>query len=95
MPALDPRKTLNNLKKKGFADAKNKSKDHIRLEFWHNGKLTRAHTKFSHNFQELNDFLIGQMSKQLCLSRRQFIDLSECPLNQKDYQKILKDQGFL
>ena len=95
MPVLDARKTLNNLKKKGFVDAANKSKNHIRLEFWHNGKLTRSHTKLSHNNQDLNDFLITLMSKQVCLTRKQFIDLAESPLDQKEYEDILKQQGFL
>jgi hypothetical protein len=95
MAVLDPKKTIKNLQKKGFTEPLNKSTDHIRLEFWHNGKLTRANTKLSHNNQDLNDFLISKMSKQVCLTKNQFIDLAECPLGQKEYEAILKEQGFI
>ena len=95
MGVLDSRKTYNNLKKKGFVDADGKSKDHIRVEFWHNGKLTRCRTKLSHNGQELNDYLISQMSKQISLSKSQFVDFAECKLKESDYVEILKSKKII
>jgi predicted RNA binding protein YcfA (HicA-like mRNA interferase family) len=63
MSVLDPDKTLRNLKKKGFQEAKTKSSDHKQLEFYHNGKLV-SRTKISHNSEDLNPHLIKQMSVQ-------------------------------
>ena len=39
MSVLDPKKTYRNLKKKGFVDSITKSKDHKRLEFFHEERL--------------------------------------------------------
>lgn len=95
MSTLDHETTLSNLKRKGFTEPSNKSKDHIRLEFWHGGKLTRAKTKLSHNKQDINDYLISAMSKQICLTKKQFIEFSKCTLSKEQYEEILKLQGFL
>ncbi|HSH65815.1 MAG TPA: hypothetical protein VLB84_08460 [Bacteroidia bacterium] len=95
MPTLDHVTTLSNLKKKGFTEPENKSKDHIRLEFWHEGKLTRAKTKLSHNKQDINDFLISAMSKQICLTKKQFLEFAKCTISQAEYIEILKGQGFV
>ncbi|MFH1005838.1 MAG: hypothetical protein V1781_10185 [Bacteroidota bacterium] len=89
---LDSKKTENNLIRKGFSPKKS---DHIRLEFWYNGKLTRIRTKLSHNHQEINDYLIGQMAKQIALTRKQFIALADCTLDKNEYQKILKERGII
>lgn len=95
MALLDSKKSLQNLKNKGFVDAENKGNDHIRVEFWYNGRLTRAKTKFSHSAKDIDDYLIGLMSKQVCLTKRQFIDLAKCPLSQEEFIVILRNQGFI
>ncbi len=95
MATLDSNKTYKAMCKKGFHDAENKSKDHIRVEFWHEGKLTRCRTKFSHNGQELNNFLIGEMAKQVELSRVQFIDFAKCTLSEEQYVSILKSKKII
>ncbi len=95
MAQLDSKSTIKNLKKKGFKDAKDKSPDHIRLEFWYKGKLTRAKTKFSHNGQDINDFLIATISKQVCLTKSEFIDLAKCPLSLEKYTQILGEKNIL
>lgn len=92
MAVLDARETENNLKRKGFVRI---NTDHIRLEFWHNGKLTRVRTKLSHNSQEINDYLISQMAKQVCLTRKQFIGLADCTVTQAEYEKVLKERGII
>jgi predicted RNA binding protein YcfA (HicA-like mRNA interferase family) len=86
MATLDAKQTLKNLKSKGFAVAKSKSVDH---------KLTRARTKISHGEKELNDYLISCMSKQTLLSKNEFIDLAKCPMSQTEYEKILRNKGFI
>lgn len=92
---LKAKDTLNALLKKGFVEAQNKSNDHKWVEFWHNGKLTRVKTKFSHNGQEINDFLISQMSKQTYLTKPEFIKFASCEISQEGYEAILKTKGFI
>jgi hypothetical protein len=93
MAALNSRKTLKNLIKKGFKDAEHKSDDHKRLEFWHEGKITPINTRFSHNSQDIDDYLISRMSKQLRLSKDKFKQFAECSLSELDYINLLKSQG--
>jgi len=95
MATLDAKKTLKNLKSKGFQPANSKSVDHHWIEFWYKGKLTRAKTKISHGEKELDAFLISAMSKQTYLSKNEFIDLANYPMTQAAYEDILKSKGYL
>lgn len=96
MAALDSRETLSNLRKKGFTEsAIGKSKDHIRVEYIHEGKLTRINTKFSHDGQDINDYLISQMSKQIGLSKKEFKDFAKCLLSQSGYIDLLKSKNII
>ncbi len=94
MAVLNAKRTEKNLKKKGFIEAINKSPDHIRLELYDQGKLILA-TKLSHNGQDLNDYLIKQMSVQCKLDKEEFKNLALCPLSQEDYFVILAEKGLL
>lgn len=86
---LDKRKTYKSLKKKGFIDSNDHSSDHKYLEFHHKGKMI-LYTKLSHGSKsDLDDYLIKQMSSQCKLSKKEFIDLINCPLSQEKYIKIL------
>lgn len=80
---------------KGFTEVEKGSKDHKRIEFWHDGKLTRSRTKFSHNNQDLNDSLVAMMSKQVGLTKKQFFEFAECTLKQAAYVEILREQNLL
>ncbi len=95
MAVLNAKKTEKNLKKKGFIEAINKSPDYIRLELYdQRGKLILA-TKLSHNGQDLNDYLIKQMSVQCKLNKEEFKNLALCPLSQEAYFAILTEQGLI
>ncbi len=94
MSALDPNKTYRNLKKKGFVDAVNKSKDHKRLELFFKEKLVLS-TKLSHNNKDLGDYLIKQMSVQCHLDKNDFINLANCPLSKEEFLEILEQKGLL
>lgn len=84
---LDAKKALKSLKKKGFSIYNG---DHKFLEYHYAGKLV-LHTKISHGENELNDYLIAQMSKQCKLSKSDFSDLVECPLSADEYiQKLIE-----
>jgi hypothetical protein len=91
MSILDPKNTISNLCKKGFV--KVDSHHHV-LEFWYEEKMI-LHTRTSHNNQDINDYLISQMSKQCKLSKKQFMDLANCPLSHDEYVKILKQNGLI
>ncbi|MFR1850293.1 MAG: type II toxin-antitoxin system HicA family toxin [Clostridium sp.] len=80
------------LKRKGF---KEEPRDHKYFVFYNNGKKTRIKTKVSHCGQEINDYLIDQMKKQLHLNKSQFEDLINCPLSEEDYKAILKAQNII
>lgn len=95
MPPLDSKKTYRNFCKKGFIDAKHKSHDHKRLEFWYDGKLTRCGTMFSHNGEEIGNYLIGQMSKQIGLDKVEFVDFAQCRMNQTQYEGILLSKNII
>ena len=77
MASLDSRLTISNLLKKGFVRISKKGSDHIRLEFWHQDKLTRAGTKVSHNAQDIDDYLVSLRSKQVCSSKKRIFGISE------------------
>lgn len=94
MSVLDPRKTYNNLKRKGFIESINKSPDHKRLEFFYEGKFILS-TKLSHNNQDIDNYLIKQMSYQCNLDKSDFFDLVNCPLSKEEYIQILEQKGLL
>lgn len=94
MSVLDPRKTYQNLKKKGFTESPNKSPDHKRLEFVYKGKYILS-TKLSHNNQDLDNYLIKQMSSQCKLDKSDFLDLVNCPLSKEEFIQILEQKGLL
>lgn len=94
MSVLDPLKTYQNLKKKGFVDSANKSNDHKYLELFHNGKFV-LYTKLSHGKKDIDDHLIKQMSVQCYLDKNDFMNLSNCPLSKEDYFEILDKKGLL
>jgi hypothetical protein len=92
MSVLDPKKTLSNLLKKGFTSSNH---DHKYLDLFFNGKFV-THTKVSHGSKnEIDEYLIKQMSAQCKLSKKEFIDLAKCPLSKEAYFKILKKDGWL
>ena len=59
------------------------------------GKRTSIRTKVSHNQQEINDYLINCMKKQLHLTKSEFLDLVNCPLSRENYLAVLKNSGVL
>jgi hypothetical protein len=53
------------------------------------GKKTPVKTKTSHSGRDLDDSLLGMMARQVRLSKRQFLDLLDCPLSRQDYDLIV------
>lgn len=83
--------TKQSLLKKGF---KIDNTHHHYYIYYYDGKIV-ARTKLSHNDQEVNDSLISKMRKQCQISKNDFINLINCPLDEKGYIEILKKQGTI
>lgn len=92
---LDKKKTLKNLKKKGFEKYEGKSDDHYWLEFWYKGKMTTQRTKISHGSNnDLEDFHISMMSKQTSMSKKFFMEFAKCNKSKDDYICHLESQNI-
>lgn len=92
---LNKKKTLKNMLSKGFQEYEAKSVDHIWLEFWNDGKITKHRTKMSHGSdKDLNDFLIGAISKQTNMSKHFFMEFAKCTKSKDEYISHLKEKGF-
>ena len=74
------------LRKKGFH--RSVSGDHI---FYHFGD-TDIRTKMSHGMMghSLSADLISRMARQLRLTKKQFLDLIDCTLDEEGYRAILQ-----
>ncbi len=57
------------------------------------GKKTIAKTKTSHSGKDLDDSLLALMAKQIKLTKKQFLELVDCPLSREAYQQILTKNG--
>jgi len=90
MGPIDTKVLYNNLLRKGFKEATNKSRDHKWIEFWYKGKLTKIRTKVSHGEKEIGDRLISFMSRQTYLSNNQFREFALCNITELQYIEILK-----
>ena len=79
------------LRKKGFW--RNVSSDHV---FYYFGS-TDISTKISHGMlgSSLSADLISRMAKQLRLTKKQFLDLIDCTLDETGYRAILESRGII
>lgn len=92
MSVIDKEKTYKNLLRKGFSA---KEGDHKYLEFWYEKRLI-LQTKVSHGSKtDLDNYLIGQMSRQCKLNKNQFINLAKCPMSEEEYIELLKNQKLI
>jgi len=91
MTTVKVRDVINGLTRKGFCKS---NRHHKVLIFYYNGKKTSIFTKVSHGCKELNDYLIGKMSWQVKLDKKQFEDLVNCPLSHKSYLGELRKKGY-
>lgn len=51
-----------------------------------------ARTYMSHGRRELSDYHIGQMARQMRLSRQEFLDAVACPLDREAYHVLLRER---
>jgi len=91
----DKRKVETGLTNKGF---RQKEGDHHFFIYWTlDGKKSSIHTKTSHTpkMKEIGDILLGQMSKQCRVNKRDFLDLVDCPMDQQTYEQKLEKLDLL
>jgi hypothetical protein len=91
----DKRQIEAALEAKGFTRSE---KDHSYFYYRTlEGKKTTARTKTSHTpkMKTIGDELLGKMARQCHLSKPQFLDLVDCPLNRQGYENLLTAQGLL
>lgn len=92
MAVYKPRELTSALQKKGFQ----KDNTHHTMLWLHvDGKKTAIRTRVSHDQKDYGDRLLGEMSKQVKLPRKKFIDLIECPMSRADYLGHLRNAGDL
>ena len=87
---------LASLTSKGF-ELKQGKRDHDVLFFKQDGLIQAVFTRVSRGsqYKTIDDSLLGRMSRQLKISRRQFDDLVDCPMTAEDYQEVLRDNGVI
>ena len=83
------------LVKKGFQRVD--GGDHIRFYFYGaNNDAPIARTKISHgkDGNTVSAKLMGEMARQLRLTKSQFLALIDCTLSEEDYREVLEKRGL-
>lgn len=90
---MKARVVLNNLRKKGFREQRDR--DHIWLILLsEDGLETEIRTKISHHMGDINDGLMCTMGKQIHLKRDDFQKFATCMISEKDYRSMLEDKSY-
>lgn len=79
---------------KGFIEQNN---DHYFYTLEYNGKKSAIFTKISKgsDYKTINQGLLSLMSKQLKLTKHEFLELIDCQMDYINYIKILKEKDIL
>lgn len=89
-----PRKAVEStLQAKGFERVE--GDHHYFVYITKHGRKTRARTKTSHSpkVRDIADNLLGQMARQCLLTKSDFLNLVDCPLDRDGYESRLVDLG--
>lgn len=79
------------LKSKGFREAE--GDHHFFIYFTKKGKKSLAKTKTSHSMKDISDGLLSQMAKQCKLTKSQFLELVDCPMDRDKLEEALSKNG--
>lgn len=74
------------LQQKGF---QKETGDHFHYIYWNlSGKKTMKRTKMSHgsSHKTIDDSLLGQMARQVGLTKKSFLELIDCTLDRAGYE---------
>ena len=79
------------LKKKGFTL---ETTDHRYYKLYDSDKYTGIYTKIStgSSYKDYSDSLLGKIARQLRLSKSELCDFIDCPMDEKQYRKKVKDR---
>jgi len=83
---------LKALLRKGF---ERRDTHHIMLWFVPGGRSTAVTTRFSHSAKSADDWLLGRISKELGLSRKELLALIECTLSEEAYLQLLIARNYI
>ena len=80
---------------KGFQQDNNDH--HFFVYFTTDGRKTRARTKTSHTakMKDIPENLLSQMAKQCKVTRAEFLNLVDCPMDRRRYEEVLTERGEL
>lgn len=92
MATMKTDKIKASLQRKGF---EKDNGDHQYYTLYCNGKKTQIFTKISHGKGEIGEPLLGIMAKQTKLSKKDFLDLINCPLTKERYIEMMETQGYI
>ena len=81
------------LTQKGFAEEK--KRDHQYYFYYQNQKKTSVYTKISHGETDIGAALLSRMARQVRLSKIEFDDLIDCPLDAPGYLSALIAKAVL
>lgn len=73
-----------------------RSGDHTYLIYITNdGKKSMAKTKTSHGSsgRDIDDSLLAMMARQCALTKKQFLELLDCPMSREEYEGTLRQNG--
>jgi len=59
------------------------------------GQRTAIRTRISHGERKADDWLLGQIARQLHLSKQELEDLIDCPLSGEQYVRLMVERGHL
>lgn len=94
--ARDKTDVESGLERKGFVRSKPGADHNYFVYLSLAGKKARASTKTSHGRAfDIDDGLLSQMARQCGLTKKQFLELLDCPLSREDYEQILKQSEKL
>jgi hypothetical protein len=88
-------KVESGLKNKGFEQTEG---DHHWFAYvTTDGKKTAIRTKTSHTpkMKDIPDNILGLMARQCHLTKQEFLNLVDCPLDRKGYEEILRKKDIL
>lgn len=78
------------LMRKGF---RLREGDHHWYEFCVDGELANIRTKISHGDNECDSYILGRMAQQVHLTSKQFRDLVDCPMTERNYKSLMEEAG--
>jgi len=90
MATLNAKDVEQSLLRKGFI----RDNDRHRI-FWfhHNGERKPIRTMTSHNKQDIDVYLQGEMSRQMCLTKKEFVAFVSCTISGESYVKLMRERG--